>query len=301
MNYFNHIKLLLLLIIICQPASAQLLLRGQAPLVPGNYWKYYISEDGITVADSFSYLVRDSIINISGNEYYLVESWSNNHSNYRYLGLRADSFYIRFDEEAEDSIYKFYKSGCQIGDQWSQIIFYVNTTFTVIDTVPIYAWGKIYPAKEIHLTNENGFISMYFTWSDSLGLMTESSDGQYIAGLAGCVINGKVFGDTTMFITSITSEIEKSKDYKLYQNYPNPFNPQTTITYYLPFSANVKIKIFNILSEEIVSLADEYEASGNHSIDFDATGLSSGVYIYRIEATSLGRGFTDSKPMVLIK
>ncbi len=85
--------------------------------------------------------------------------------------------------------------------------------------------------------------------------------------------------------------------YSLQQNYPNPFNPATTIRFILPHAGNVKLGIYNILGEEIISLVNEYKESGVHTINFDANGLNSGVYLYKIETN----GFVQSHKMMLIK
>lgn len=81
-------------------------------------------------------------------------------------------------------------------------------------------------------------------------------------------------------------------------NYPNPFNPSTAIKFALPKNSMVTIKIYNLLGEEILSLIkNEFRTAGNHSITFDGTNFSSGVYFYRIIAGE----YTESKKMVLIK
>jgi predicted ester cyclase len=70
---------------------------------------------------------------------------------------------------------------------------------------------------------------------------------------------------------------------ELYQNYPNPFNPTTTISFDLPNSATVTLKIYNILGQEVKTLIDHQAmADGNQSIDFDASGYASGVYFYSL-------------------
>ena len=101
---------------------------------------------------------------------------------------------------------------------------------------------------------------------------------------------------------------ETPQDMTLLQNYPNPFNPSTTITYRLPATSHVVLKIYNILGQQVASLIDEDQAEGSHTLIWNGrsssgTGVSSGVYFYRIEATSAnGQGsFVSVKKMMLLK
>ena len=91
--------------------------------------------------------------------------------------------------------------------------------------------------------------------------------------------------------------------YYLDQNYPNPFNPSTQIKYALPFNSNVKITIINSLGETIKVLANEVQASGVHNMNFNAVGLSSGVYLYSIQANAVdgSQSFRATKKMILMK
>jgi len=86
-------------------------------------------------------------------------------------------------------------------------------------------------------------------------------------------------------------------DFKLYQNYPNPFNPATTISYQLPEPSYVIVKIFDGLGNEIEVLVKENKAAGIHEVNFDASALSSGVYLYKIDAGT----FHEGKKMLLVK
>ena len=88
-----------------------------------------------------------------------------------------------------------------------------------------------------------------------------------------------------------------SKGYGLSKNYPNPFNPATTIQYEFPFSCDVRLEVLNIRGQLIRTLVDGHKAPGRYSIEFDAGGLSSGVYLYRIKAGS----FSQTRKMVLLK
>lgn len=91
--------------------------------------------------------------------------------------------------------------------------------------------------------------------------------------------------------------IEKVLSFKLHQNYPNPFNPSTVISYQLAESSNVTLKVFDMLGREVAVLEDGLKTAGSHAVSFNASALSSGMYIYRIEAGS----FVEARKMMLIK
>ena len=94
-------------------------------------------------------------------------------------------------------------------------------------------------------------------------------------------------------------------EFKIDQNYPNPFNPSTFIKYQLPTKSFVTIKVYDILGKEVATLVSGNEPAGNHQLNFDASKLTSGVYIYRITADnhsqSSGQSFVQSKKMLLLK
>jgi hypothetical protein len=92
------------------------------------------------------------------------------------------------------------------------------------------------------------------------------------------------------------------KVYFIEQNYPNPFNPETVIRFNLATSSNVTLKVYNNLGEEIKTLFSGKMNAGRNQVSFDGSGLSSGIYIYRIEAVGDdGTIFTSAKKMNLIK
>ena len=86
-------------------------------------------------------------------------------------------------------------------------------------------------------------------------------------------------------------------DFSLQQNYPNPFNPVTTIRYSIPKSAQVSLKVYDVIGNEIKTLVDQEQNPGNYSIHFIANNLASGVYFYRIQAND----FIATKKFVLLK
>ena len=78
------------------------------------------------------------------------------------------------------------------------------------------------------------------------------------------------------------TEVFGSDNYSLYENYPNPFNPTTTIEYYVPADTKVTLKILDILGREVTTLVDKEVTAGKHKVIFDASSLSSGIYIYQL-------------------
>lgn len=90
---------------------------------------------------------------------------------------------------------------------------------------------------------------------------------------------------------------ENPSEIRLYQNYSNPFNPTTVISFQLSVSSNVTLKVFDAMGREVAILENGLRNSGVHSVNFDASALSSGIYIYRLTTDS----FISTKKMLLIK
>jgi hypothetical protein len=89
------------------------------------------------------------------------------------------------------------------------------------------------------------------------------------------------------------------------QNYPNPFNPTTLIRYDIPEGSFVTLKIYDVLGNEIATLVNEEKLAGSYEVKFSATGLSSGIYFYKLQAgdpsSGSGQGFVDTKKMILLR
>jgi choice-of-anchor B domain-containing protein len=101
-------------------------------------------------------------------------------------------------------------------------------------------------------------------------------------------------GDNT---TSTNDIISQPIEFELEQNYPNPFNPSTNISFLIPETGLVTLKIFNIIGEEIAELLNEFKEAGNYEINFSAANLTSGIYIAKLTA---GKNIKTIK-MTLIK
>jgi hypothetical protein len=117
-------------------------------------------------------------------------------------------------------------------------------------------------------------------------------------GLGGARSDMGAYGGGDSLITSIFDEyIPNPGRFMLLQNYPNPFNAQTTIRFILSEPREVQITVFDLLGRQLQTLLDKYRQAGVHTVTFDASHLSSGVYFYRLQAGEM----VKIKRMVLLK
>jgi hypothetical protein len=98
-------------------------------------------------------------------------------------------------------------------------------------------------------------------------------------------------------VLNVRRENMVAREFSLEQNYPNPFNPATTLRYAIPAGTDVTLKVYNIIGQEVATLVNEYQTSGVYTVNFDASKLSSGIYLYRISAGT----FVQVKKMLLVK
>lgn len=105
------------------------------------------------------------------------------------------------------------------------------------------------------------------------------------------------FNRTVLSLVSGSGEGSLPKSFALNQNFPNPFNPSTNISFDLPVASRVTLTVYNILGQEVVQLVDDYMEAGSHSVSWNASSVSSGVYFYRITAEA----FNQTRKMVLLK
>lgn len=116
-------------------------------------------------------------------------------------------------------------------------------------------------------------------------------------------IDDITIADSTGFTTGVDDNEFTPLDFALEQNYPNPFNPITNIRFALPNESKVTLKVFNILGQQVSELVNDVKSAGYHAVEFDASGLSSGVYLYQINAIDLlnSKEFTLTKKLILMK
>lgn len=135
-----------------------------------------------------------------------------------------------------------------------------------------------------------------YTWTD-----TAANPGPNFYRLRQVDLDGKeVFSSEIVVKLSAVLDVNgraAPKVYALLQNYPNPFNPATTIRYQLPGRSYVTLRVYDILGREVATLVEATEAPGYRSVSFNAAGLPSGIYFYRLSAGN----FRDVKMMMLLR
>ncbi len=143
-----------------------------------------------------------------------------------------------------------------------------------------------------------GLFYQDFYYLKGLGLYRYSWYADFVESISflrGCIVNGILYGDTS--VVSVDDEISIVSNFQLSQNYPNPFNPSTVIKYQIPELSFVTLKVYDVLGSEILTLVNEEIPAGSYEVEFDGTGLPSGIYFYRLQAGN----FVETKKMVLMK
>jgi len=103
--------------------------------------------------------------------------------------------------------------------------------------------------------------------------------------------------DTVITAIRITPEATVPDEFRLFQNYPNPFNPSTTIQYFVKIATAVKLEIFNVLGQRVMTVVDKFQNAGTYTAVVDFNKLKSGAYFYRIKMND----FVASKKMLLVR
>jgi hypothetical protein len=110
------------------------------------------------------------------------------------------------------------------------------------------------------------------------------------------------FDGSTSYSSIVEVDVTAPAQFGLAQNFPNPFNPSTTISFNLAVDAKVTVKIYNTLGQEVSVLTNATYAAGTHNLNFDASSLTSGIYVYSIDASGIdGSNFKSTKKMILNK
>jgi len=205
----------------------------------------------------------------------------------------------------EEHIYQF--DGLIIGTSWSDLVPVELVSFgaSVNENSVTLSWITATELNnsgfEVQRSNESevweniGFVRgngttteiNYYSFTDE-----NLEEGSYAYRLKQVDLDG-----TYEFSNIVNVDITTPIEFELSQNYPNPFNPSTTINFSIPEGSQVSLKIYNSLGQEIKTLVNRFMEAGVHTANFNAVGLNSGMYFYRLDAGE----FTQVRKMTLIK
>jgi hypothetical protein len=262
------------------------------PLAVGNVWQYIYDDGRLERIE-----VWGDSVDSNGYKYFWVTG-----SLYKVSPAGDSVIYIFGGGYRDWLIYKF---PITYPRQWWRVLELDTTegsfpiTAIVFDIFPISFWDRVTTAVDIRYHSTMDTVLLTIEWmytdiiADGLGLVWWGNEAEYKI-LIGCVIDG----DTIGIVLNVDDEKENILDrFELYQNYPNPFNSSTTISFTILKEEFVELSVYNCLGEKIRVLKNELLRPGNYTVRFDASGLATGTYFYRLK-TSKG---SITKKMLYLK
>ncbi|NQV36995.1 MAG: T9SS type A sorting domain-containing protein [Candidatus Marinimicrobia bacterium] len=248
------------------------------PIQTGHFWDY--SDQ----TDTFSVQIEDSLL-INNNTYYT-------YNNYRPQDFGEFNFRVEGNQVFSlnnDTAFVMYDFDADSGESWDLIAAGMPSTMFLVDingsvSTPVGDFENCFVFNHIF-----GMDYEYLEWfAPEVGLVQR--DDITIAGPHRWQLTD--FGQM-----ALTEDSYFPEKFLLYQNYPNPFNPVTTLRYELPKQAHVKLSIFDLLGREVAVLVNSFQVPGVREIQFDASDLTSGMYLYRLTYNNS----SITKKMVVLK
>lgn len=255
------------------------------PLRKGNEWQYFVYPDPpgpFPIGRDRQRMTADTLMP-NGRRYIVITSQFRPPLYLRRDGLSV--FHYQPEDSSEFRVFDFSRTA---GDT---IVRFAPQTMpsivlSAVDTQALFGM----PRRFFTFTGGRyGAVRV----ADSVGIVSIGSLGPTWE-LCGAVINGKVYGD----VLSVREPAEGAPaHFALSQNYPNPFNPSTTISYALPQDGLTTLKVYDVLGREVAELVNEFKTTGRYTVSFDASRLSSGVYVYRLVSDK----YSAVKKMLMLK
>ncbi|MCX6133089.1 MAG: YDG domain-containing protein [Ignavibacteriales bacterium] len=160
--------------------------------------------------------------------------------------------------------------------------------------------GQLFAGNKLRLKIWNKNSGNAVVYDNQMGAADNAAPTGAVTGLLSVSKSGGTSAAADISVQQLIDEDaanEMPTEYALMQNYPNPFNPSTTIRFDLPEAAKVRLVVYDMLGREVAVLADGERPAGQHALRFDASKLSSGMYIYRLQTGN----FTQTRKLMLMK
>jgi len=244
------------------------------PLHIGDYWVY--EGEGLGIPVKYTIRIIGDTLMPDANNYFILKK------------IDYHFHYTSFSYRRIDSLGNVF-----YWEYWNNLpVQYFKFSYVVGDTLPVNISNSKFRLNDKYINLFTGFFELnFFLYPDigytqhnydlGLGLMFYTGD-HYYEECVGAYVNGEiVWGDTTL--TDIEDDISTNfSNYKLFQNFPNPFNASTLITFQIPKSTSVSLRVYNVLGVHIKTLIDDYLSSGSYQVIFENSEIPSGIYIYSL-------------------
>ncbi len=256
------------------------------PLAVGNRWYYDSSSVPVQV-------VKDTLMP-NGRTYALLDRSDQAGGIY----VRIDSDFVYYFDLRKNVECRFFSLKGAVGDTVRLFAneLYPTVKITAIDSVTIFG-QKMHRRRYTYET----FTKNEYDLTEGFGITAKHFYGDppppwpnYSNFLTGCVVNGAQYGNV---VKVIVCGPEVPVQFSLGQNFPNPFNPSTTIQYSVPADGDIRLSVYDLLGREAAMVESGFRPAGAYSVQWNARGLASGVYFYRLTS---GR-YSSIRQMMLLR
>jgi hypothetical protein len=281
------------------------------PLSVGSAWTYHYTtyvEDQLLDTRDYdtgyaAYTVTAVIVAEDSTRWQIIATRNLQHRHYHYFPPQFDTTYALRDSTSfelvelhvgQHPVYRPKTSTDNFYSTWKSVFPALGPG----DSLRYFRFGYVDSTRHdtVHVTDVEGRPTATYTFvlRENVGITSVYSD----LGITGVRQNSDHTLEDYLITDANEPEIQQGpKGYWLSHNYPNPFNPSTKIEYALPHAAFVTLKIYNVLGEDVATLVSGQHDAGSFTATWDATGLPSGVYLYRLTAG----GYVQSRKTVLVR
>jgi len=192
--------------------------------------------------------------------------------------------------------YMIFKADAQDGEMWPvawglPVIDTLYSKLLFTDTLFVFGQNRIIKAVLLY---ENGVIQFAYWLADGIGQIQKAYSDGTVVFLNYAKINGVIYGN---LVGIDNDETINPLSFSVSHNYPNPFNPTTRISFSIAEAGFVSLKVFDILGQEVSALVNEDREAGMYDVVFNASELTTGVYIYTLQIN----GYSQSRKMILLR